>query len=116
MEIYTVGRQSSTCLATHRDATLDPVAIARVVEKNLAELRKQLADKNVTIELSESALAWLAEKGFDKLYGARPMARLIESELKRPLADDVLFGKLMGGGTVKVDVADGKLAIDVAGA
>ena len=95
---------------------LDPVAIARVVEKNLAELRKQLADKNVTIELSESALAWLAEKGFDKLYGARPMARLIESELKRPLADDVLFGKLMGGGTVKVDVADGKLAIDVAGA
>ncbi len=95
---------------------LDPVAIARVVEKNLAELRKQLADKNVTIELSESALSWLAEKGFDKLYGARPMARLIESELKRPLADDVLFGKLMGGGTVKVDVADGKLAIDVAGA
>ncbi|MFM8410883.1 MAG: AAA family ATPase, partial [Alphaproteobacteria bacterium] len=92
---------------------LDPVSIARVVDKNLAELRKQLAEKNVTIELSEGALAWLAEKGFDKLFGARPMARLIEQELKRPLADEVLFGKLAEGGRVKVGVAGDKLAIEV---
>jgi ATP-dependent Clp protease ATP-binding subunit ClpA len=94
---------------------LDPVSIARVVEKNLAELRRQLAEKKVTIELSEAALAWLAEKGFDKLYGARPMARLIEQEIKRPLADEVLFGKLVEGGRVKVGVAGDKLAIEVEG-
>ncbi|MBU6280964.1 ATP-dependent Clp protease ATP-binding subunit ClpA, partial [bacterium] len=92
---------------------LDPVSIARVVDKNLAQLRKQLAEKGVTIELSEAALAWLAEKGFDKLFGARPMARLIEQELKRPLADEVLFGRLAEGGRVKVDVAGDKLAIEV---
>src|SRR5581483_3437615 len=93
---------------------LDPVAIARVVEKNLAELRKQLAEKSVTISLSEAALEWLAEKGFDRLFGARPMARLIESELKRPLADEVLFGRLQNGGSVTVDVKDGKLDLAIA--
>jgi ATP-dependent Clp protease ATP-binding subunit ClpA len=92
---------------------LDPVAIARVVEKNLAELRKQLEEKRVSIELSEAALGWLAEKGFDRLYGARPMARLIEQELKRRLADEVLFGRLQDGGKVSVDVKDGKLDLVV---
>ncbi len=90
---------------------LDPVAIARVVEKNLAELHTQLAEKGVTLELTEAARAYLAEKGFDRLFGARPMARLIEQELKRPLADQILFGELQKGGKAHADVVDGKLTI-----
>jgi ATP-dependent Clp protease ATP-binding subunit ClpA len=90
---------------------LDPIAIARVVEKNLRELHTQLAEKSVTLELSETALEYLAEKGFDRLFGARPMARLIEQELKRPLADQILFGTLANGGTARADVVDGKLQI-----
>jgi len=90
---------------------LDPVAIARVVEKNVAELHAQLAEKNVTLELSEAALAYLAEKGFDRAFGARPMARLIEKELKRPLADAILFGELAEGGKAVADAVDGAIVI-----
>ncbi|MGE0130166.1 MAG: ATP-dependent Clp protease ATP-binding subunit ClpA [Blastocatellales bacterium] len=86
--------------------------IGRVVDKFINELRDQLADKNVTLELTEAGRAWLANKGFDKLFGARPMARLIQSKIKEPLANEVLFGSLQGGGTVIVGEKDGELALD----
>jgi len=86
--------------------------IERVVDKFINELREQLADKNVTLELTEAGRAWLANKGFDKLFGARPMARLIQSKIKEPLANEVLFGGLQGGGKVVVDEKDGELKLD----
>ena len=92
---------------------LQPDSIARVVNKNLAELRQQLDEKGVTLELSDAAHGYLCEKGFDRLFGARPMARLIERELKQPLADEILFGRLRNGGTVRVDLRDGQLVLDV---
>jgi ATP-dependent Clp protease ATP-binding subunit ClpA len=80
--------------------------IEKVVDKFIAELRVQLAAKNVTLELSEAGRAWLAKHGYDKAFGARPMARLIQSKLKEPLVDAILFGSLENGGSVVVD-ADG---------
>ena len=65
------------------------------------------------IELSDEARSWLAEKGYDRLNGARPMARLIQNELKRPLADSILFGELQNGGVVRVSVSDGKLVLQI---
>ena len=90
---------------------LDPVAIARVVEKNLAELQAQLVDKHVALELTEAAKEYLAEKGFDRAFGARPMARLVEKVLKRPLADAILFGDLVDGGKAVADVAGGEIVL-----
>jgi ATP-dependent Clp protease ATP-binding subunit ClpA len=90
---------------------LDPIAIARVVEKNLVELYAQLADKHVTLELTEPAKEYLAEKGFDRAFGARPMARLIEKVLKRPLADAILFGDLMEGGKAVADVLNDEIVL-----
>jgi len=84
-------------------------AIGRVVDKLVAELAAQLAEKQVTLELTPAARAWFAARGFDPLYGARPMARLLQNELKKPLADLLLFGPLKGrGGKVQVDVVDDK--------
>ncbi|HEX5086014.1 MAG TPA: ATP-dependent Clp protease ATP-binding subunit ClpA [Blastocatellia bacterium] len=91
-------------------------SIRRVVEKFINELRDQLADKNVTLELTETGRAWLAEKGFDKLNGARPMGRLIQSKIKEPLANEILFGSLQGGGQVVVDAKDGDLKLEYIGA
>jgi ATP-dependent Clp protease ATP-binding subunit ClpA len=90
--------------------------IGRVVDKFINELREQLADKNVTLELTEAGRAWLAHKGFDKLYGARPMARLIQSKVKEPLANEILFGSLQGGGKVVVDEKNGELKLEYLGA
>ncbi|HZF39484.1 MAG TPA: AAA family ATPase, partial [Blastocatellia bacterium] len=90
-------------------------SIRRVVEKFINELRDQLADKNITLELTEAGHAWLAEKGFDKLNGARPMARLIQSKIKEPLANEILFGSLQGGGQVVVDAKDGDLKLEYIG-
>jgi ATP-dependent Clp protease ATP-binding subunit ClpA len=78
--------------------------VAKVVDKFVLQLEAQLADRNVTIELSDEARAWLVENGYDETMGARPMARLIQATIKTPLADEVLFGKLKGGGAVKVVV------------
>jgi ATP-dependent Clp protease ATP-binding subunit ClpA len=78
--------------------------ILMVVDKFVNELDVLLADKKVTIDLSPEAREWLAEKGYDEKYGARPMARVIQNEIKRPLADEVLFGTLVHGGHVDVDV------------
>ena len=78
------------------------------------QLEAQLADRNVTIELSSAAKEWLAEKGFDPLYGARPLARIIQEYVKKPLAEELLFGKLTKGGAVKVTMKDGALDFDYA--
>jgi ATP-dependent Clp protease ATP-binding subunit ClpA len=73
-----------------------------VVEKFVMQLEAQLGDRNVTIELSEPAKAWLVKEGYDEQMGARPMARVIQEHIKKPLADEVLFGKLKSGGHVRV--------------
>ncbi|MBV2144612.1 ATP-dependent Clp protease ATP-binding subunit ClpA [Falsochrobactrum sp. TDYN1] len=85
--------------------------IHQVVQKFVLQLEAQLAERGVTFELTEAAIAWLAEKGYDERMGARPLARVIQEHIKKPLADEVLFGKLKQGGTVRVDVTtkpDGK--------
>jgi len=85
--------------------------ISKVVEKFVLQLEAQLADRNVTIELSEEASRWLIANGYDELMGARPMARVIQEHIKKGLADEVLFGKLKNGGHVRVVVIkdeDGK--------
>jgi ATP-dependent Clp protease ATP-binding subunit ClpA len=83
----------------------------KVVDKFIAELRAQLAPKNVTLELSEAGRAWLAKHGYDKAFGARPMARLIQSKLKEPLVDAILFGSLQNGGNVSVDADGDEIAL-----
>ncbi len=88
---------------------LTPEIMARVVDKFVLEVEAQLAEKRVQIALTPAARAWLAEKGFDKHFGARPLARVIQTELKDPLADELLFGKLAKGGSVSVDAVDGAL-------
>ncbi len=85
--------------------------IERVVDKFIGELNAQLAEKQVVVQLTEPARAWLAEHGFDRQFGARPMARLIQTKIKAPLAEEILFGQLATGGTVLVDVQSGELAL-----
>jgi ATP-dependent Clp protease ATP-binding subunit ClpA len=87
--------------------------ILRVVDKFLIELEVLLHEKQVSLSATPAARDWLAQHGFDPLMGARPMARLIQDRIKRPLADELLFGKLINGGRVSLDVADGELALDV---
>jgi len=86
--------------------------IERVVDKFIDELRTQLAPKNVTLELREGGRAWLAKNGYDRAFGARPMARLIQQKIKEPLVDAILFGKLQAGGSVIVDANDSGLRLD----
>ena len=90
---------------------LEPAAIAKVVDKNLKEVHEQLEEKGVTLELTDAARTHLAEKGFDRLFGARPMARLLEREIKKPLAEEILFGRLREGGRVVADVEDDALVL-----
>ena len=85
-------------------ARLPEGVIARVVDKFILQLEAQLADRNVTIELTDEAREWLVKNGYDEAMGARPMARVIQAQIKTPLADEVLFGRLKGGGVVKVVV------------
>jgi ATP-dependent Clp protease ATP-binding subunit ClpA len=85
--------------------------IEMVVEKFIKELNKQLEEKKITVRLTEPARAWLARKGFDRLFGARPMARLIQSNIKEPLAEELLFGKLRESEEVVVDEKDGELEL-----
>ncbi|QWP75515.1 ATP-dependent Clp protease ATP-binding subunit ClpA [Lysobacter sp. K5869] len=86
--------------------------ILRVVDKFLIELETQLHEKNVSLSATPAARDWLAQHGFDPLMGARPMARVIQDRIKRPLADELLFGKLVGGGRVSIDVRDDQLVVD----
>ncbi len=94
--------------------SLPPEVVARVVDKMVAELAEQLAPKKVRLELTPEGRAWLAEHGFDRLMGARPMARLLQSEVKKPLAEKVLFGELREGGRVRIHAAGGELVLEVA--
>ncbi len=94
---------------------LSPSVMSRVVDKFLRELGDQLADRDVTIELAESARVYLAEKGYDKANGARPLARLIQDEIKKPLGDELLFGQLEHGGHVVVRAENGAITFDLRG-
>ena len=86
--------------------------ILRVVDKFIIELEMLLQEKHVSLSATPAARDWLAQHGFDPLMGARPMARLIQDKVKRPLADELLFGKLVGGGRVSIDVREGELVVD----
>ena len=94
-------------------AYLGPEVIARVVEKFVLQLELQLAEQNVHIQFDSDAREWLGKRGYDKLYGARPMARLIQEKVKQPLAEELLFGKLRHGGEVHVSVKDEALAFEL---
>jgi ATP-dependent Clp protease ATP-binding subunit ClpA len=97
-------------------APLSPSVIETVVDKLLTELQAQLDQKRVTIEVDEAARAWLAKEGYDEKMGARPMQRLIQDKIKRPLAEDLLFGRLADkGGVVHITERDGELALEVEG-
>ena len=85
-------------------AALSPDNISRVVEKFVLQLEAQLIDRGVTFELTPDATAWLAERGYDSRFGARPLGRVIQEHIKKPLADQILFGELKKGGLVKVDI------------
>jgi len=92
---------------------LSPQVITQVVDKFICELQAQLDRKNVSLELDQAAYEWLAEKGYDKAMGARPMARVIQEHLKKPLANEILFGELTQGGAVTVNVVDGQLKLSI---
>ena len=93
-------------------ASLGKVVIKTVLDKFLTELQAQLDEKRVLLEVDEEARDWLAERGYDDKMGARPMARLIQEQLKKPLAEEVLFGELSEGGKVLVTVSEGELLLD----
>jgi ATP-dependent Clp protease ATP-binding subunit ClpA len=94
-------------------AYLPPAVVSRVVDKFILQLELQLADRGVHIELDDEARKWLTDRGYDKLYGARPMARLVQEKIKQPLAEELLFGKLVNGGEVKVRIKDNAPAFEI---
>ena len=95
--------------------SLPKEVILQVVEKFVLQLEAQLMDRNVAIELTRPAAEWLADKGYDSTMGARPLGRVIQEYIKKPLAEELLFGKLTKGGLVKVGIRDGKLHLTVEG-
>jgi len=94
-------------------APLGKGTIMKVVEKFVLQLEAQLMDRNVTFELSEAAAAWLGDKGYDDKMGARPLARVIQEHVKKPLAEELLFGRLTKGGLVRVVVRDGQIVLEI---
>ena len=94
-------------------SSLSPPTISHVVDKFIIELEGQLEEKRVTLAVDEEARAWLAEHGFDQTMGARPMARTIQEHIKRPLAEELLFGRLEGGGHVRVGCEGDRLNVAV---
>jgi ATP-dependent Clp protease ATP-binding subunit ClpA len=92
--------------------SLTPAAMETIVEKFVMQLESQLKDRKVAIALAPEARAWLAKKGYDPKMGARPLGRVIQREVRDPLTDQILFGKLENGGTVTIGVADDKLTFD----
>ena len=96
-----------------RFKALDESVIAKIVDKELLEVERQLLDKQVQLTVLDAAKQWLAEHGYDEQMGARPLSRLIQDEIKRGLADELLFGRLQHGGRVTIDVSDGALVFDV---
>ncbi len=98
--------------ATISFSALPPEVISKVVDKFIGELEDQLSERKVAINLSTAARDWLADEGYDQLYGARPLGRIIQEKVKKPLADELLFGKLAKGGQVSIDVAEDKLTFE----
>ena len=94
-------------------SSLSKEIIYKIVDKFIVELEVQLSEKNVSITLRDDAKKYLSEKGYDKKMGARPLARIIQNEIKKNLADELLFGKLINGGTVKVIIENNKLSLEV---
>jgi len=90
-------------------ANLTPETVGRVVEKFVLQLEAQLADRHVTIEITSAAKEWLAERGYDRHYGARPLGRIIQDNIKKPLAEELLFGALVNGGAVRIGLKDNAL-------
>jgi ATP-dependent Clp protease ATP-binding subunit ClpA len=89
-------------------SSLKPEVVGRVVDKFIMQLEEQLADRGVTIDLTEEARKWLARRGYDPSFGARPLSRIIQEHIKQPLAEELLFGRLAKGGTVSVTIEDDK--------
>ena len=94
-------------------SALSKEIIVQVVDKFVVQLEAQLMDRNVAIELSKTAAEWLGNKGYDNRMGARPLARVIQEEIKKPLAEELLFGKLSKGGLVKVGIKNGKIELKI---
>ncbi len=94
-------------------AYLGKETVGRVVDKFILQLELQLSEQNVDIQFDKESRAWLGDKGYDRLYGARPMARLIQEKIKQPLAEELLFGKLAGGGEVHVGLKDGQPSFEL---
>jgi len=96
-------------------APLAPESIAKVVDKFIIQLEAQLSDRKILFEVSKAANIWIAKKGYDKRYGARPLSRTIQEYVKKPLADEILFGKLKKGGLVKIgyDKKNDKLKFEI---
>ncbi|MFL6293621.1 MAG: ATP-dependent Clp protease ATP-binding subunit ClpA [Thermoanaerobaculia bacterium] len=90
---------------------LNPALMEQIVEKFVREMSRQLAEKKVRVELTDAARKLLAEKGYDPAFGARPLARVLEDEVKRPLTEELLFGRLQAGGKAVVDVEDGRIVV-----
>jgi ATP-dependent Clp protease ATP-binding subunit ClpA len=93
---------------------LTPAVMETIVEKFILQLEAQLAERRIAFTLTPEARAWLAEKGYDPVFGARPLARVIQTEVRDPLTDEILFGRLEHGGTVTIGLADGRLTFDIA--
>jgi ATP-dependent Clp protease ATP-binding subunit ClpA len=93
--------------------SLDMNVVGSVVDKFIFELEAILAEKNVTLSLGSDARGWLAERGYDEKMGARPMARLIQEKVKKPLAEDLLFGRLVNGGHVRIFVENEELNFSI---
>jgi ATP-dependent Clp protease ATP-binding subunit ClpA len=99
--------------AVVRFAHLQPEHVRQIVDKFIAELNDQLAEKRIEIVLSDAARAYLAEEGYDRAMGARPLARVIAERVKAPLTDEILFGRLKEGGRVRFDYRDGALSFEI---
>ncbi|KKL55913.1 hypothetical protein LCGC14_2250690, partial [marine sediment metagenome] len=92
--------------------SLEGTVIHTVVDKFLTQLQQQLDEKHVVLDVDDEARDWLVEHGYDEKMGARPMERLIQEKIKKPLAEEVLFGDLANGGVVSVSVSDGELLVE----
>jgi ATP-dependent Clp protease ATP-binding subunit ClpA len=101
--------------AVVRFNSLSKEVIGKVVDKELLEVERQLLEKEVHLQVDKAARAWIADHGYDETMGARPLARLIQEEIKRGLADELLFGKLQHGGNVKIGVVEGELDFKITG-
>ena len=92
---------------------LAPATMETIVEKFILQLESQLAERKVAIALEPPARAWLAQKGYDPVYGARPLARVVQAEVRNPLTDEILFGRLENGGTVRIGMRDDALTFAI---